>query len=85
MDGNFGIKMLRARIYWRFGLLEGVYEDLPGYESIWADEESGEPDFYNWEEGNLSCDCNRSRYFGLSECPFSCGSKIEVLKMEIIE
>lgn len=36
--------------------------DYPSPEYLIA-EDDGEPNLYNWQEGNYSCDCNRSGFF----------------------
>ena len=51
----------RVRIHWETNEQEGIYIDPPKKPSIFFDE--GGPNFFIWEEGNYSCDCNRSIFF----------------------
>lgn len=56
----------------------GIYEDM-GYE-----DEPGEPILFWWEEGNASCDCNRSTFFlGDESVDDSCGDeRFRVIRIE---
>ncbi len=78
----------RVRIQWRYKDKTGTYEDPIGEGSVSFDED-GNPNFFWWEEGNASCDCNRSAFFGLVNRDedewFPCGETIEVLSMEVIK
>jgi hypothetical protein len=73
-------EFVRVRIAWRYGEQMGVYEDPQGSGSCWT--EDGLLDDFMWTDGNYSCDCNRSRFFGLGEFP--CGESIEIMKIEMI-
>ncbi len=73
----------RARVHWKYRDKTGVYED--NTPSVWFDDD-GTPNFFMWEEGNFSCDCNKSNFFGLAEDGgfWSCGDEIEITKLEVI-
>lgn len=83
---------LFAKLWWRDTLTgkEGVYDESLTdctVGSVWLDEETGEPDWFMWEDGNYGCDCNRSLFFlgvDLDEC-LPCGDgRFEILKREVV-
>ena len=85
-------KRLRARIWWETDDgRSGVYEDAPNNKSVPVDKEGNE-DWFIWDYGNYSCDCNRSIFFlGLGQgepddsWPCSHGvRRIRILKREVI-
>lgn len=70
----------RVRVHWVCGDKTGAYEDI--VKSAWVD--SGRPNYFWWEEGNASCDCNRANFFGLGE-EWPCGETIRITKIEPID
>jgi hypothetical protein len=83
-------KWLRVRLSWRWRDKAGTYEDPVGKGTAWRDEETGEPNFFMWEEGNYSCDCNKAVLFGLDEdesyaAEQPCGEEIEISNLGVID
>lgn len=70
---------IKVRLKWRYKDQTGTYEDTES-KSAWLDDD-GNPNYFAWEEGNFSCDCNRATFFGLGE-DWPCGEKIEVISIE---
>jgi len=63
-------KQTTACMNWEYKDKHGYYEyDFNGFYPP-------ESAYFMWEEGNFSCDCNRSIFFGLPE--MDCGEKIEI-------
>jgi hypothetical protein len=76
------VSAFRIRVDWRCGDKSGRYEATESFEPAPSGEVVDDAAlYYNWEEGNYSCDCNRSRFFGLGSWP--CGDTIEVTDIEI--
>jgi hypothetical protein len=87
-----GHKKVKSRIVWEYDGEKGVHIDEFGWG--WM-EDDGEPNFFWWQEGNGSCDCNRSIEFGLAKkyperclkddghlVTFPCGETIKILSIE---
>lgn len=71
----------RVKIKWSYADREGVYIDPPSEPSAWMVDGLFDP--FMWEDGNYSCDCNRSRFFGLGK--FTCGETIQIINIEPVE
>ncbi len=82
---------LFAKVWWRDTLTgkEGVHDErqMQGLTigSVWLDED-GEPNWYMWEDGNYSCNCNRALFFlGAGLDSVACGDgRFEILKREAV-
>ncbi len=72
---------IRVRLKWQYLDKQGTYEDPPGKGTAWLDDDG--PNFFQWEDGNYACDCNRGSMFGINE-NMPCGDTIEVFDLEII-
>jgi len=78
----------RARMKWRYKDQIGEYTEPdrgPDAGSVWRDED-GKLNFFMWEDGNYSCDCNRARFFGLGgpDEDWPCGDEIEISDLEVV-
>ncbi len=64
---------MKAIIKWAYKDKKGIYHDP------WDYEDEGDV-LYTWEEGNWSCDCNRSIFFLKRKLgkEMKCGDKIKV-------
>jgi hypothetical protein len=59
---NYGWLNYRMRIEGTYKGVAWVYEDADNKKSgvFWPDDDG--TNYYYWEDGNYSCDCNRSQY-----------------------
>lgn len=73
---------LKVQLEWSLGSASGTYTDPDDHPSAWLDDECN-PNFFMWEDGNLACDCNRSKFFGLD--PMPCGNQIQISNLRIVK
>ena len=82
---EIGFEKKKTRIVLKYKDKEYVLE-----EENWMskDEYTNEWNWYIWEEGNYSCDCNRSLFLHRKYPEFSefehCGNEIELVDYEVI-
>lgn len=84
---------VKVKIKWKFRKEEGIAIDKFGYPEFGTNEEELEGLYFWYEEGNGSCDCNRSVITGLNKkypelCDkfgaFPCGNKIKFLEINVM-
>jgi len=71
------------KISWSYDGREGTIIETFGYPEFTreqAEDTIRNADYYWYEEGNGSCDCNRSRMINIEE--IGCGTDIEFLSIE---
>lgn len=78
-----GQNAVRCRIEGTYNRTPFVYEDPPGKGSqyLWFDTLTNkvDPSTFFWEEGNMSCDCNRCRFLPKDmDHDESCGDSIKI-------
>ncbi len=77
-----------AKIWWELpDGTKGVYTETK-VPSLWEND-CGEPEWFMWDLGNYSCDCNRSIFFldlgqGDEDAEWPCGDTIKILNREAI-
>ena len=76
---------IKVKIEWKHKLTTGIVIDTFGYPEFDPFSQEGLDGLLYWyEEGNGSCDCNRSVICGLSKEHWPCGEEIEFISIKPI-
>lgn len=61
------------------GIFYSIFDTIIDYTSIIPEWNNDDLRRFLWEEGNFSCDCNRSEFFGIEQLP--CGDSIKLVQL----